>query len=803
MMGFSLGIRIGRRRAVGSIPFSQLWETGGYWDLSEGSEYPLTSDIQSKVGTANLIPVNSPTTQSRGLGGRKVAKCTAAATQHFTADDVASLASGDDTSWSVHVRVRADDLTVLGHLFSFANSAGATDNYIRVGWNNTGFFIKKKAPSESELLLQDTNLEVKYDDLVVSVVANGTTYSIYYDGVLSTSGTLDAASITCNRFLLGARLIAGAVEPLDCVVQTVAVTATAMTASQVATLAANWRSKDVLASNPPQICYAGDSHTQGLDSQNFGSFRNRLQRRFIELGLSLDSVGNNYTGSLPDNDHLALGGTTINQIQTRIETYLGSGNQFPAVTAATLIGGTNDLALGDSVATALSDYTACLAALQSRLGPGGRILVSTIPDANPAATPTWQPNIAGFNSGLTSIWDAHDSANPDNKVFRADLFSVVGAYDAANYRPSDNVHPSNEKMTEFAEACLICTEDGGSETWEEWLTSVSPTSDTSAPTVQSAATNVDGDVITLVYSEDLRTAPTAGQYTLNSTSAVVSAVTIDGPLIELAVSPTVAFGETPTLDYATTPNALSDLAGNAAAALSGYAVVNNAASATMSSIFGANLRSAYLNENMAGSGGVVTGWTDTGSIAANLLAPGSVTYSASGGPNGTRVAQFPGSSADNLYTTWSGVTIAQPFCWVMIVRCDAWVNTKWIVADVTHTQGIVALRGVTPQFSQYGGTAYANANGAQAVSSWGLLIADFEGATSFIECGGSNVATGNPGTGSLGGAGSSQIRVGGYTSFSGQVSLAELCLLDARPTAGQITQLRSYVADKFGAISGT
>ena len=100
--------------------------------------------------------------------------------------------------------------------------------------------------------------------------------------------------------------------------------------------------------------------------------------------------------------------------------------------------------------------------------------------------------------------------------------------------------------------------------------------DAAAPTLQSAATNVAGTQIGLIYDEalDANSAPAVGDFT-TSPAKTISGVTVAGSGIILAVSPAFAHEDTITLDYTAGTNPIQDAAGNDAADLSAESVTNN------------------------------------------------------------------------------------------------------------------------------------------------------------------------------------------------------------------------------------
>ena len=118
---------------------------------------------------------------------------------------------------------------------------------------------------------------------------------------------------------------------------------------------------------------------------------------------------------------------------------------------------------------------------------------------------------------------------------------------------------------------------GSASTSENLLMNVRGTAltDTTPPTLDTAAVN--GDTLTLTYDEALDTAstPAATAFTLGGTSETVSTVAISGSVVTLNLSGAVTSGDSVTLTYTPGANPVQDVAGNDAAALSAQAVTNN------------------------------------------------------------------------------------------------------------------------------------------------------------------------------------------------------------------------------------
>ena len=120
-------------------------------------------------------------------------------------------------------------------------------------------------------------------------------------------------------------------------------------------------------------------------------------------------------------------------------------------------------------------------------------------------------------------------------------------------------------------------------TVSDWVNAT--TTDTPAPTFQSAATSTDGSKVVLTYNETLSSttaAASAFSVTTDGNANAVTSVAISGSTVELTLTSAVTYGQTVTVVY-TDPssnndtNAIQDEAGNDAASLAIATVTNNLA----------------------------------------------------------------------------------------------------------------------------------------------------------------------------------------------------------------------------------
>ena len=100
--------------------------------------------------------------------------------------------------------------------------------------------------------------------------------------------------------------------------------------------------------------------------------------------------------------------------------------------------------------------------------------------------------------------------------------------------------------------------------------------DTTAPVLQSVATNAAGTLISLTYNEALSNSsiPAGGDFAFTP-AKTISVFSVAGSVVTLSVSAAFIAGETITLDYTAGTNPIQDLEGNDAASFSGEAVTNN------------------------------------------------------------------------------------------------------------------------------------------------------------------------------------------------------------------------------------
>jgi hypothetical protein len=164
--------------------------------------------------------------------------------------------------------------------------------------------------------------------------------------------------------------------------------------------------------------------------------------------------------------------------------------------------------------------------------------------------------------------------------------------------------------------------------------------------------------------------------------------------------------------------------------------------------------------------------------------------------NPTSINGHPAYEGDGVNDIFRGVAfvLAQPVWIWMVVRQDTWTLGDRITGFSSGATGpAIVTNGSSPTVAIFAGsTVGANAN--LTVGDAKFVMALFNGASSYLEIGATRT-TGNAGAN---GITSAMAVFGGTTQFC-DMSLAAYGIYGAEPTAGEITALKTWAADYYGA----
>ena len=218
------------------------------------------------------------------------------------------------------------------------------------------------------------------------------------------------------------------------------------------------------------------------------------------------------------------------------------------------------------------------------------------------------------------------------------------------------------------------------------------TTDTTAPTFQSAATNAAGDEITLTYNEALDTAhvPGTGDYavTVGGATRSVSNVSVTGSTVVLELSSAVSDGETVTVAYTqptTAANRIQDAAGNQSASLTAQSVTNNVPSATPTLTVGA----ATVNDASPTTGDTVT--FTCGQITTNQGGTPTQQWQLFDGTNWGNISGETGNTYQRRETSATAITVRCQVQLGSLTANSASVTATWSAPAVTAPGPVLNL----------------------------------------------------------------------------------------------------------------
>ncbi|RKS68270.1 lysophospholipase L1-like esterase [Actinomadura pelletieri DSM 43383] len=191
----------------------------------------------------------------------------------------------------------------------------------------------------------------------------------------------------------------------------------------------------------------GDSITYGIGHSGLSGYRDELRRRLVSEAQSMDFVGSQQSGNLPDRDNEGHPGAMINDIARRAD----SAVPLHKPNLVLLHAGTNDMDRGDAAGA-----PAALGSLIDQViedAPNTTVLVSTLVPSKNAAV---QARIDAFNKQIPGV--VAQRARTGKHVAVVDMNEVTTG-DLADY-----LHPNDRgyaKMAdEFGDAIRAVAQEG-------------------------------------------------------------------------------------------------------------------------------------------------------------------------------------------------------------------------------------------------------------------------------------------------------------------------------------------------------
>jgi lysophospholipase L1-like esterase len=173
----------------------------------------------------------------------------------------------------------------------------------------------------------------------------------------------------------------------------------------------------------------GDSITFGVGSSTGSSYRLDLYQRLVrQAGYTIDFVGSQRSGSLPDTDNEGHSGWRIDQIASNVDGWLATYQ--PNVVLLHI--GTNDMNQDYQVSTAPDRLSALIDKITADV-PAANVLVASLIPANDA---TIQARINTFNATVPGIVAAKQQAG--KHVRYVDMTSLTIADLADTLHPNDS-----------------------------------------------------------------------------------------------------------------------------------------------------------------------------------------------------------------------------------------------------------------------------------------------------------------------------------------------------------------------------
>ncbi len=171
--------------------------------------------------------------------------------------------------------------------------------------------------------------------------------------------------------------------------------------------------------DPVKIMPLGASHTWGMNSSTGNGYRQELWHRLRAAGVSVDFVGSQQSGNLPDRDNEGHPGWRIQDIAGSVDGWLATYR--PDVVLLHI--GTNDMKQNTDVARAPERLSGLIDRILAG-APGATVVASSLPPIPDAET---NKRIDAFNAAIPGIVQAKAAAG--KKVLFADIHAAVPVSD--------------------------------------------------------------------------------------------------------------------------------------------------------------------------------------------------------------------------------------------------------------------------------------------------------------------------------------------------------------------------------------
>ena len=194
-----------------------------------------------------------------------------------------------------------------------------------------------------------------------------------------------------------------------------------------------------------------------------------------------------------------------------------------------------------------------------------------------------------------------------------------------------------------------------------------------------------------------------------------------------------------------------------------------------------------------------TPWPDASGNGYTLTAGGGGASKVLNVVNGHAVVRF--TQNNHSYRNTAGFTLAQPFVIFMVASADragtSTPGSNFIANGSGSTAGVIAQYyesvNYSPGWTTYGGSAWTPTDAYGTVGRFQVTVAKYNGASTYIRCGGNVNTTGSSGTGSMTG-----ITIGNSASnlAGADGDIAEVIILND-PDDATIAGIEAWLASKY------
>lgn len=153
-------------------------------------------------------------------------------------------------------------------------------------------------------------------------------------------------------------------------------------------------------------------------------------------------------------------------------------------------------------------------------------------------------------------------------------------------------------------------------------------------------------------------------------------------------------------------------------------------------------------------------------------------------------------NSDYMVTDAIASPIAQPLTYFYVLQIKTWTLDTYIMDGFgASNRQVMSMGATTPKVKIYGGAGFvAQGDDASTVAAYGIITAQYNGASSFVQTNNGTRGTGNAGTQTSNGL---YLGISRSLSANGHFSVKEILVYSGTISEADITAIKNYLAKKW------